>query len=42
LKVGWRDSLSGHLSAPAIGMWLAMAVLAMLALGWSLAESGKR
>jgi hypothetical protein len=42
LRIGWRDSLAGHLSVAAIGMWLAVAILAFLALGWSVAESGKR
>lgn len=42
LHIGWRDWLAGELSTSAIGMWLAMAAMSFLALGWGLAESRNR
>jgi hypothetical protein len=42
LHLGWRDWLAGELSTSVIGMWLAMAILSLLAMGWSLAESSNR
>ena len=42
LHVGWSDWLAGVPSNTAIGMWLAMTALSLLALGWGLAESGRR
>ncbi|MBN8885670.1 MAG: DUF5056 domain-containing protein [Rudaea sp.] len=42
LYVGWRDSLAGVLSPAVIGLWLAMAALSLLALGWGLVESRDR
>ncbi len=37
--IGWRDWLSGELSAPAITLFLSMMCLALLALAWSIAEA---
>lgn len=42
MAIGWRDSLSGHLTMPAIAMWLTAPVLSLLALGWGLVESKNR
>jgi hypothetical protein len=42
LHVGWQDWLAGDLSTPVIGMWLAMAAMSLLALGWGLMESRGR
>lgn len=42
LRAGWRDWLAGVPSVPAIGLLLAAAGMAWLALGWSLAESRDR
>ncbi|BDU19003.1 hypothetical protein [Dyella sp. GSA-30] len=42
LQMGWKDWLAGELSVPAMGMFLAMGTMSLLALGWSLAESGNR
>lgn len=42
LHAGWRDWLDGELSAPAMGLLLAVAGMAWLALGWTLAESEDR
>lgn len=42
LHTGWQDWLDGKLSAPAMGMLLAVAAMAWLALGWTLAESSDR
>lgn len=39
LHVGWRDWVAGELSTSVIGMWLAMAVMSLLAMGWGLTES---
>jgi hypothetical protein len=42
LHAGWRDWLDGEPSVPAMGLLLAVAGMAWLALGWTLAESGDR
>ena len=42
LHAAWRDCLAGELSVSVVGMWLAMAGTAWLAVGWSLAESEDR
>jgi Domain of unknown function (DUF5056) len=42
LHNGWRDWLAGEPSISAIGMWAMMAAMSLLALMWSLAESGNR
>lgn len=42
LHIGWRDWLAGELSTSVISMWLAMAAMSLLALGWGLIESGNR
>lgn len=42
LHIGWRDWLAGELSTSAIGMWLAMAVVSSLAMGWGLVENRDR
>jgi hypothetical protein len=42
LHAGWRDWLAGEPSTSAIGMWVAMVAMALLALVWSLAESSRR
>jgi hypothetical protein len=42
LHTGWRDWLVGEPSMSAIGMWVMMAAMLLLALVWSLAESSHR
>ena len=42
LRTGWADWLAGVPSSTAIGMWVAITALSLLALGWGLAESGRR
>ena len=42
LHMGWRDWLAGNISTSAISMLMAMVAMSLLALGWSLAESGDR
>lgn len=42
LQAGWRAWLGGELSVPVFGMWLMIAAMSWLALGWGLAESGNR
>jgi hypothetical protein len=42
LHTGWRDWLAGEPSMSAIGMWVMMAAMLLLALVWSLAESSHR
>ncbi|MEW9570419.1 hypothetical protein ABQJ54_01500 [Rhodanobacter sp. Si-c] len=42
LDAGWRDWLAGELSMPVISMWLTMAFMSLLALGWGLADSRDR
>lgn len=37
--IGWRDWLSGELSAPAITLFLSVMCLAILALAWTMAEA---
>lgn len=37
--IGWRDWLSGELSAPAITLFLSIMCLAILALAWTMAEA---
>ena len=39
---GWRDWLAGEPSMSAIGMWVMMAAMSLLALMWGLAESSNR
>lgn len=41
-QAGWRDWLSGDLSAPAIALFVAMTGMAALALLWSIAEADDR
>lgn len=41
-RTGWRDWLSGDLSAPAVIVMLAAVVLAVLASAWTMAESADR
>ncbi len=38
--IGWRDWLSGELSAPVVTLFLSMMGLAVLALAWTIAEAG--
>lgn len=40
--VGWRDWLSGELSASAIALFIAMMGMAILALAWTIAEADDR
>ncbi|HEY3521147.1 MAG TPA: hypothetical protein VGK80_08915 [Rhodanobacteraceae bacterium] len=42
LRIGWRDWVSGHWSASAITILLAMLGMVMLALIWSVAEADDR
>ncbi|GLQ87758.1 DUF5056 domain-containing protein [Dyella flagellata] len=42
LHAGWRDWRAGEPSMAAIGMWVAMLAMSLLALVWSLAESRER
>lgn len=42
LHIGWRDWLAGEPSMSAIGMWVMMAAMSLLALMWSIAESSSR
>jgi len=37
--IGWRDWLSGELSAPALTLFLSIMCLAILALAWTIAEA---
>jgi hypothetical protein len=42
VRIGWRDWLSGELSAPAITLLAAMAGISVLALAWTTAEANDR
>ena len=42
LHAGWRDWLAGEPSMSAIGMWVMMIAMSLLALGWGLVESRDR
>jgi hypothetical protein len=42
VRVGWRDWLSGQLSAPALTLLLVMASLSLLTLAWTIAEADDR
>jgi hypothetical protein len=42
LHNGWHDWWAGEPSMAAIGMWVVMAAMSLLALMWSLAESSDR
>lgn len=42
LRVGWRDWVSGELSAPAFVLLAAMAGISLLALAWTIAEAADR
>lgn len=42
LHAGWQDWLAGQPSAAAIGMWVAMAAMSLLALLWGLLEGSDR
>jgi hypothetical protein len=39
VRIGWRDWLSGELSAPAITLLLVMAGISLLTLAWTMAEA---
>ena len=40
--IGWRDWLSGELSASVIGLFASMVIMAILALAWTTAEADDR
>ena len=42
VRAGWRDWLSGDLSAPALTLLLVMAGLSLLTLAWTIAEADDR
>jgi hypothetical protein len=42
IRIGWRDWVSGQLSAPAIILLASMAGLSLLALAWTTAEADDR
>lgn len=42
VDAGWRDCLSGHWSAPAVTLLLAMLGMAVLALAWGVTEADDR
>jgi hypothetical protein len=42
LHMGWRDWLAGDASIAAIGMWVMMASMSLLAFVWGLMESSSR
>jgi hypothetical protein len=42
LQTGWRDWLSGELSAPALILLATMTGISLLAAGWSVAEADDR
>jgi len=42
VRTGWRDWLSGQISAPALTLLLVMAGISLLALAWTVAEADDR
>ncbi|MDP1739058.1 MAG: hypothetical protein Q8L23_16645 [Caulobacter sp.] len=42
MHIGWRDWLSGELSAPVIALFFSMMSMAILALAWAAAEADDR